>query len=306
MTIPTVSIKQVQPYYGRGDASAKPNSHYLKVWSGWDSPIVNRTISVLGRECHQVESFPTASQKTSFFLVMGDGSQTQWEVWAPSPLLFVEGLSKRSIVNASAWIGYAETGHRDGMAEEQLDRYFREDCNEIRFESFDMNLDLEGAPRLSMSKSYSSGLRGFKTREEFEAHVEACRTKESTGSGSTFKKIAYSWGDLEVSDFVYDRAGMTPAIYATEEEFKAAIVVAFSPMVKRINEAIDKLEALVRAGESISAIESSIAISSYGSDRYSLSLPIGASGQVAIKRHRGEISSVIRVGGVSMLMGKPV
>lgn len=305
MTIPIVSINQVHPYYGRGDASAKPNTHHLKVWAGWDSPIENRMISVFGRECRQLESFSSEAQKTSFFLVMGDGSQTQWEVWAPSPLLFVEGLSKRSIANASAWVGYAETGHRDGMAEEQLDRYFREDCDEVRFNSFDMNLDLEGAPRLSMSKSYSSGLRGFKTREEFEAHVEACRTKESTGSGSTFKEIAYSWGSLEIIDFVYDRAGMTPAIYATEEEFKAAIVVAFSPMVDRVNGAIDKLESLVRSGESISTIENSIAISSYGSDRYSLSLPIGASGQITVKRHRGEISSVIRAGGVSMLQGKP-
>ena len=306
MTIPTVSINQVQPYYGQGCVSAKPNAHYLKVWAGWDSPIVNRMISVSGRECRQLESFTDGNQKTSFFLVMGDGSQTQWEIWAPSPLLFVEGLSKRSIAEAAAWIGYAETGHRDGMSEEQLDRCFREDCNEIKWQAFSMSLDLEYAPRLSTSEDYSSGLRGFKTREEFEAYVESCRTKESTGSYSTFKKIVYSCGDLEVLDFVYDRAGMTQVIYATEEEFKSAIVIAFSPIVDRINTAIDKLESLVRSGESNSAIQSSIAISSYGSDSYHLSLPIGASGQISIKRHRGEISSVVRFGGVSMLQGKSV
>lgn len=293
--IPSISISNVKGYK---IVSRKSNSYHLLVWEGWDSPIEDGKIQIHGFQ------FEKSNEAIGVFeIVQGDGSTVQWQVWAPSPCLFMDDADKPKFgVVGNAWTGYAETGHR--MEEKDLERYYRADCHAVREKRREVRVNLDGVAVLDKEATYTAGWNPL-TEKEIIAEIEKRSTEQSKKDFGTFRAFDYEWDGKTKTVYLFNRPGQSPIVFNSEDEMLRAAEVVAKPQIDAINEGLRNLEESIRNGGDGKEVGlSSWGGAGTGKTNYSLRTSLGTSGEMMVHWHRGEVSEVKKYGWVDFIWGK--
>lgn len=304
--VPQISIRNCTGF-SVVEAADVP-SGALKVGEFWDSPIDGKEMDLFGCVFSREKKV-----KTSLLVVAGDGSKTQWTVYAPSPGLFMADNERPWAKYAEDWTGYTEVpGIVSGQ---ELATYYDDRYRRCSIQAAQIKVVWENG----VAKAIAPKIHSFATEsqpvtwEGFEVLVEAEMTAARPDRQfSVFEVVTLTY--REVSRVIYRltrERGKAPIIFGTLEEMLQAAETAATPAVKSFAKTIDAFREAINEDDSHASLTGQFRFSStgggksHGTAKYSFSSGTGTMLRVDVTWHRGEVSSIAPYGLIEFFWDLP-